>query len=560
MPLRLLALPSSPTVRRTSLATAAALALVLGACGGSDDALPPVASAPVITTQPADMSLAEGASGTVSVAATSDAGAIAYQWFNVTRAENIAGATAADLAFGPVSFAANGTQFNARLSNTMGTTTSATRTLTVAERTWSAPADAIASGARQLATVVDSNGHTHLLAVTGNNLAAGVQASIQLRSANPTQANAFTAPGNAVLQASEALAAGGTSIAAAANGAGNVLAVWHRNGIVGGALYTPGTNATTAGTWTLLPTRINSFLATSALDPAVAAVGTNSFEIVWRERIGSSGAHDLMARSYTVNTNTLGTSVAIEQEASETEAPRIVADAAGNLLAAWRHSALGTVVNRRAAGQAWGTTLVTVDTSTQPLEVLRTNAAGKAVLLTSNRVGSVFASRLDLAANNVLLAGPASVANAYGSGPDAVVDNTDRIHVFGVSCCGSGGSSRVFRWIYQNGLWTAAEAISDPNPNHFINTGLGFYSPRVSAVDAENSFIVTWQDRVSAGDNPVSHVTARRFHDPLGTWRPAVVVGDSNNGLVNVTMGSNGSATLTFGAPSGTSVQAASFR
>lgn len=561
MPLTVFACPSSIALRRSRLATAALLALMLGACGGGDDAPPPpVGSAPVITAQPIDMSLAEGASGTASVAATSDAGAIAYQWFNATRAQNIAGANAAELDFGPVSFAANGTQFNVRLTNTMGTTTSATRTLTVAERSWSVPADAVASGARQLASVVDSNGHTHLLAVTGNNLAAGVQASIQLRASNPTQANAFTEPGNAVLQASQALGAGGTSIAAAANGAGHVLAVWHRNGIVGGALYAPGPNATTAGVWTLLPTRINSFSATSALDPAVTAVGNTGFEIVWRERIASSGAHDVMARSYTIGNNTLGTPVSIELEGSETEAPRIVSDGAGNLLAAWRHSAVGTVVNRRAAGQAWGTSLVTVDPSTQPLEVLRTNAAGKAVLLTSNRVGSVFASRLDLAAINPLVAGPASVANAYGSGPDAVVDNTDRIHVFGVSCCGSGGSSRVFRWVYQNGQWSAAEAISDPNANNFLITGLGYYSPRVTTVDAENSFIVTWQDRISNGDGATSRVNARRFHDPLGSWRPAVVVGDSNIGLVSVAMRSNGSATLAFGTPSGSTVQAASFR
>jgi len=563
MPLHLFALPSSPTARRSGLATAAALALLFSACGGSDDVPPaPTGSAPVITTQPANMTLAEGASGTVSVAATSDAGAIAYQWFNATLSSNIAGAGAADLDFGPISLAADGTQFNVRLTNTMGTTTSATRALTVTERTWSAPADAIASGARQLASVVDSNGHTHLLSITGNNLAAGVQASIQLRASNPTQANAFTAPGNAVLQASEALAAGGTSIAAAANGAGNVLAVWHRNGIVGGALYTPGSTTATAGTWTLLPTRINSFSATSALQPAVAAVGNSSFEIVWRERIANTGAHDVMARTYTIGTNTLGTAVGIELEASETEAPQIVADAAGNLLAAWRHSALGTVVNRRSAGQAWGTALVNVDTSTQPLEVLRTNAAGKAVLLTSNRVGSVFASRLDLAAGNVLLAGPASVANAYGSGPDAVVDNTDRIHVFGVSCCGSGGSSRVYRWVFANNAWGAAEAISNANANDFVATGLGFYSPRVSAVDAEGNFIVTWQDRIDNGDSATSRVNARRFHTPLSAWRPAVVVGDSNNALVHVAMRANGGATLVFGSGGSGSptVQAASFR
>jgi hypothetical protein len=543
------------------LIVGAVLTFGLAACGGGGDTpAPEPATPPVITAEPDNLTMGEGDSGTVSVSATSNGGAIAYQWFNVTSNANIAGANAAELDFGPISFAAHGTQYNVSLTNTGGTTTSATRALTVNERTWSAPADALASAARQLATVVDSNGHTHLLAITGNNLAAGVQAGIQLRPSNPTQANAFSTPGNAVLQASEALGAAGTSIAAAANSNGRVLVVWHRNGIVGGALYSPGTNTAAAGTWALLPTRINSFQSTSALEPAVTAVGNDAFEIVWRERIATTGPHDVMARRYNVGNNTLDSSVPLETLSSETEAPRVVADAAGNLLAAWRHTGVGTVVNRRAAGQSWSTTVLTVDSSAQPLEVLRTNASGKAVLLTSNRLGTVLATRLDLAANNVMLAAPAPIANAYGSGPDAMVDNTDRIHVFGVSCCGSGGSSRLFRWVFQNAQWSAAEAISEPSPNNFLTTGLGVYSPQVSGVDAEGNFVVVWQDRVAAGDNPLSHVNARRFHTPLNSWRPTVAVGDGNNGPVRVTMGSNGGATLAFGDSTRAAVLAASLR
>ena len=541
---------------------AAALAALLAACGGDPDQPPPPSgSAPVIITQPQDLALAEGAAGTMSVLATSDAGAVAYQWFDVTRNADIVGANAADLDLGPISLAADSTRYNVRLTNAMGTTTSTNGALTVSERAWNTPADALASGTREFTTIVDSNGHTHLLAITGDNLAAGVEARIQLRSNDSTQANGFTSPGNAVLQASEALSVSTTSIAAAANGAGHVLTVWHRNGIVGGALYTPSPNAGSAGSWTLLPTRINSFVANSALDPAVAAVGNAGFEIVWRERVANSGAHDVVARTYTINGNTLGSPVFVEAESTETEPPRIVADAAGNVLAAWRHVGVGTVVNRRLAGQSWGTTLTTVDTSAQPLEVLRTNRNGKAVLLTSNRLGTVLASRLDLAAIDVVLAAPEPVANAYGSGPDAVVDNTDRIHVFGVSCCGPNGSTRLYRWIYQNnGLWTSPEPVSDFNTNNFLNTGLGVFSPKVTEADAENNFVVTWQDRVSAGNAPMSRVSARRFHDRLSGWRNTVLVGDSNNQIVSVTLGLPGNATLVYGAASGQALQAASLR
>lgn len=548
-----------PHTVRHAMAIAAATALV-AACGGDDEPLPPPGSAPVITTQPQNLTLAEGASGTLSVAATTDAGAIAYQWFDVTANADVPGATGSDLGIGPVALTVGGLQYRVSLTNSMGTTTSAAAQVTVNERSWGAPAEALAGGVREAVTVVDSNGHTHLLAINGDNLAAGVTARIQLRANDSTQANGFTLPGSAALQAPEPLSVATTSIAAAANGAGHVLAVWHRNGIVGGALYTPGPDVNTAGAWTLLPTRINSFVADSALDPAVSAVGNDSFELVWRERAGNSGPHDVVARTYTINGNTLGAPVAIELESTETEPPRIVADAAGNVLAAWRHAGTGTVVNRRLAGQSWGTALTTVDTSALPLEVLRSNRSGKAVLLTSNRLGPVNATRLDLAATNPVLAAAQSVASAYGSAPDAVVMPSGRMFVFGVGT-GPGATNRLYSWIYQtNGIWTARDGVSDPNNNSLVQTGLGFYAPKVTDVDDDSNFVVSWQERVSAGNTPVSHVFARRFHDRISSWRDPVMVGDSNNQVTHVTLGARGNATLVYGATSGQAQQMASFR
>ncbi len=539
------------------IGAAASLVMLLTACGGSDG------TAPVITAQPQSVTAAEGGEATANVAASSDDGDISYQWFNVTGNADIADELAASISFSPLSLAADGMQFNVRVTNDAGTTTSDSVTLSVTERSWSTPAEALASGTRQTATVVDSNGHTHLLAIVGNNLAAAVEARVKPKHADPTQANGFIAPGGATLQASEALSPVSTSVAAAANGSGHVLAVWHRNGIVGGALYTPGTDATTAGTWTLLPTRINSFLSTSALDPAVAAVGNDGFEIVWREREAPSGAHDVVARRYTIGTNTLGDSVTIENQGTETASPRLVSDAAGNLLAAWSQSGVGVLVNRRAVGSAWSTDLTNVDSSGLPLEALRANAAGKAVALTSDRLGTAQASLLDLGASVVLQQSALAVANAYGSAPDAVVDAANRIHVFGVSVNSDNGSSRLFRWVYlpgTNGGWGAAEAVSAVNSSNFLTSGQGVTNPQVAGTDAEGNFIVTWQDRVTGGDNPLSHLSARRFHNGLNAWRNTVAVADSNNSLARVTIDAAGSATVIFGAAAAQSMQAASFR
>ena len=539
----------------------AALALGLAACGGSDGTTAP-ATPPVITVQPQSLSIGEGGSGTVSVSATSDGGAIAYQWFNVSTSTNIAGGTAASLVFGPISLAANGTQYNVGLSNTGGTTTSMTGMLSVSERSWHLMGIPLASGVRQLATVVDSNGHTHLLAVTGNNLAAGVAARIKLKSNDA--ANEFVVPGNAALQASENLGSGTptTSISAVANGSGHVMAAWHRNGIVGAALYTPGSDPAAPGSWQLLPTRINAFSSSSALDVTVAALGNTEFEFAWRERISPSGAHDIMTRRYTIGSNTLGTSVNIENQAAETEAPRMVSDAAGNVLVAWRQIGLGVVVNRRLAGAPWTTALTAVDVPGLALEVLRANANGKAILLTSDRVGTASATRLDLAATVPLLASGAVVANAYGSAPDALVDNNDRIHVFGVSVnTGGGNVSRLFRWVFVPGTgWGAAEAVSDINPGNFLSTGLGVYGPQVSGNDAEGNFIVSWQDRLSGGDNPSSEVRARRFHAGLNAWRSIARVGDNSTNLpLRLTLDTQGSSTLVSAESQGQSVQSPAF-
>lgn len=102
--------------------------------------------------------------------------------------------------------------------------------------------------------------------------------------------------------------------------------------------------------------------------------------------------------------------------------------------------------------------------------------------------------------------------------------------------------------------------MSGINTGNFLTTGLGVYGPQVSGNDAEGNFIVSWQDRLSGGDNPASEVRARRFHAGLNGWRSIVRVGDnSNNAPLRLTIDSLGSATLVSASSTGQSVQSPAF-
>ena len=86
------------------------------------------------------------------------------------------------------------------------------------------------------------------------------------------------------------------------------------------------------------------------------------------------------------------------------------------------------------------------------------------------------------------------------------------------------------------------------------------YGPQVSGNDAEGNFIVSWQDRLSGGDNPSSEVRARRFHAGLNAWRSIVRVGDnSTNAPLRLTLDPQGSATLVSAESQGQSVQSPAF-
>lgn len=521
--------------------TLASLSLAaIAACGGGDAIAPPT-----IATQPANVTVGEGGSAAFTVAATG-ADPLAFAWLNAADSSPIPGATAATLSSSSVSLADSGKAFKARVSNGGGEVLSANATLTVNERAWSARFD-VAGYARNSAVVVDSNGHTHLLSVNGDATHADVMAHLKLKLSDSTQANFLGLVGE--LQAMDVLSDPTTSIATAANATGHVMAVWHRNGLVGAALYTPAGNPANTGTWQLLPTRISSFTTGSARDPAVVAVGNTGFEFVWREQTGSNEQYDIMGRHYTIANNTLGAIVGLEVSPEDTQAPRIVADAAGNMLAAWKFAGTGVVINRRLQGNAWSTATTVVEgASGYVLDHLKGNAAGKAIVLASDRIGHASFIQLDLAASNPMVG--AGGVNAFGSAADAFVFADGRIHVFGVSVNTDGGNtSRLFHWNFvPNTGWSGANPVSDISNHDFIATGWGVRNPYVAGADAQGNLLLTWEERDSASGG-LGRVQARRLHAGLNQWRgiTAVAAGSGTDHRIPLAaVAPDGSATVVF--------------
>ncbi|MFN9766467.1 MAG: hypothetical protein ACK57L_15280, partial [Pseudomonadota bacterium] len=127
----------------------AAAALLLSACGGSDN--PPMP--PTITSQPANVTVTEPATATFSVAATpaTEGTALTYQWQRQTAGTwtNVPGATAASYTTPATTRAAdNGAQFRVVVGTgaDMPAVTSSAATLTVDAPAVAWQADTLVTG------------------------------------------------------------------------------------------------------------------------------------------------------------------------------------------------------------------------------------------------------------------------------------------------------------------------------------------------------------------------------------------------------------------------------
>jgi hypothetical protein len=116
-------------IRKLAEITALPTAIFLLAhCGGTKSNIETALTAPTITTQPANQSVTAGQAATFSVVATGSA-PLSYQWQQGTAA--IAGATSASYTTAATTTANSGLQYSVVVSNSAGSVTSRTATLTV---------------------------------------------------------------------------------------------------------------------------------------------------------------------------------------------------------------------------------------------------------------------------------------------------------------------------------------------------------------------------------------------------------------------------------------------
>jgi hypothetical protein len=119
------------SAERAFLLSCSVLALALVACGGGDTSSSgsmPSATAPTISTQPADQSVVVGQSATFSVSASGTA-PLTYQWERGGTA--IAGATSSSYTTAATTSADDGALFQVIISNAAGSITSSQAKLTV---------------------------------------------------------------------------------------------------------------------------------------------------------------------------------------------------------------------------------------------------------------------------------------------------------------------------------------------------------------------------------------------------------------------------------------------
>jgi hypothetical protein len=115
-------------------ATGGVAMILVAGCGGGGYSAPSMpastmnATAPVIVTAPASMTVAVGATATFSVAATG-VGTLSYQWLRNGTA--ISGATGASFTTAPATAADNNATFAVMVANLYGTITSSPAMLTV---------------------------------------------------------------------------------------------------------------------------------------------------------------------------------------------------------------------------------------------------------------------------------------------------------------------------------------------------------------------------------------------------------------------------------------------
>ena len=321
-----------------------------------------VTSAPVFTTQPANLTLIEGQTAQFAVVA-SGMPAPVLQWQSSQDGGanwgSLSGETGTSFTVPNVPLAYTGRQFRAVATNSAGAITSNAALLTVN----AAPGAKAFGTALLIETGATSAARPQIAsAPNGDAVAVWMQQSDGLYF--HIWANRYSAAahswGTAELINSGVGDAWDPQIAMDPNG--NALVVWQQDGDATASLrYDLVANHYTAGTGWGVATLIETDDAGSAMSPQVAMDTQGNGLAVWLQGDGASASH-IRSNRFSAGTGTWGTATLIEaatQGASAT--PQVSFDPSGNAMAVWsRYDGINNLAlaNRYLAGTGWSTAVI----------------------------------------------------------------------------------------------------------------------------------------------------------------------------------------------------------
>lgn len=366
-----------------------------------------------------------------------------------------------------------------------------------------------------------------------------------------------------------------TSIRVAAAPGGTLLLVWDEvqtnpavgatGRVVRAAVYQPPPSGMprSRGTWTGLGNVSDPGEDASA--PAVASLGAGAYEIVWLQRPTPSAVRSGFARRYSVpamGTPTAQTFTAIEGFESTNDpvnGPLTLVSSNG---ATWVSFYLANSAtprwqaNHRPTGMLWtpGATFDIAVASGFAKILSAVNTSGVALLATATTTGlpgRLYVRRLNVVTGAWLDTAWTYSANAYGSDPALLIDDTGRCDIFGVYVeTNLGYTSQLIHWTRPpSGAWVSRGALVNNTGN--FSTGDGLKTP-VAGRDAAGNLVLGFTNRVPGG---LRTSRSLRYAAASDTWSPlADIVPLTSTGILaqeglGLAVSPNGAATAVVGRP-----------
>lgn len=504
------------------IAPLAATAALLAACGGSDEPGPPS-----IDTAPASLTVPEGDSATFTVLASGE-GPLGYRWLRGSGTTSVG--SAATLQVGPATLYDDAATYKVEVSNNRGATMSPTATLSVTPRRWSDTP--LASGvnsepsANATAGAVDAQGN-FVFAFFGPSTSAD-RAGVWLGRQTPT--------GTFFATRISGSTDGGTTSPAelrlALDSSGAAMVVWRRNGN-GSEVYA---SVARWGDGADVPVTRISNPGDFAMEPAVAAVGNGTFEVLWAEVV-SGTTTKLTTRRFDLNGNTWAAPQVIATTLENVSWPRIASDGAGRVWTAWAQypNQVYTLYGkeRTASMSAWDNSApLVLGTAGARDPVLELTSTGQGVLTANDVQGRVYVRRLTSSG----WSSAQYVANAFSVKPGVAIHNDGRIAIASMST--GTQFTTLYHWTYDPlaDTWSAPLTLRSTSASTIGSPAVKF--------DAAGNQVVLWSEREP--NNGPGAIRARRFIAGGIGWLADVAVSpliESENDLLPaLAVGNDGKA------------------